>query len=186
MRSKLPELKRETIQVPREEVRDRDWSNKLKGKVYADAKRGVTPIRVGDAVLLKAEKSNKFSTNFRSSPFKVVEKTGSEVTVRNETGVEFKRNTAFVKRYNDPGDSVRDVLPTSELSGRSLVESSSPVQAVPESVSGSSTQAVPESVSGNEMVQPEGRVSLSSEQRSIRKSSRVVRKPACFQHYVLN
>ena len=188
MRSKLPELRRETVQVPREEVRDRDWSNKLKGKVYADAKRGATPksIRVGDAVLLKAEKLNKFSTNFHSSPFKVVEKTGSEVTVRNEAGVEFKRNTAFVKRYNDPGNSVRDVLPTSELSGRSLVESSSPVQAVPESVSGSSTQAVPKSVSGNEMVQPDGHVSSSSEQRSIRKSSRVVRKPARFQDYVLN
>jgi len=188
MRSKLPELRRETVQVPREEVRDRDWSNKLKGKAYADARRGATPksIRVGDAVLLKAEKSNKFSTNFRSSPFKVVEKTGSEVTVRNEAGVEFKRNTAFVKRYNDPGGGVRDVLPASELSGRSLVESSSPIQAVPESVSGSSTQAVPESVSGNEIVQAEGRVSSSTDQRSIRKSSRVVRKSVRFQDYVLN
>ena len=97
----MPELRRETLQVPREEVRDRDWSNKLKGKVYADAKRGATSksIRVGDAVLLEAEKSNKLSTNFRSSPFKVVEKTGSEVTARNEAGVEFKCNTAFVKRY---------------------------------------------------------------------------------------
>ena len=58
MRSKLPELRRETVQVPREEVRDRDWSNKLKGKAYADARRGSTlkSIRVGDAVLLKAEK----------------------------------------------------------------------------------------------------------------------------------
>lgn len=188
MRSKLPELRRETAQVPREEVRDRDWSNKLKGKAYADARRGATPksIRVGDAVLLKAEKSNKFSTNFRSSPFKVVEKTGSEVTVRNEAGVEFKRNTAFVKRYNDPGGGVRDVLPASEQSGRSLVESSSPVQAVPESASGSSTQAVTESVSGNEIVQAEGRVSSSTDQRSIRKSSRVVRKPVRFQDYVLN
>jgi len=188
MRSKLPELRRETVHVPREEVRDRDWSNKLKGKAYADARRGAMPksIRVGDAVLLKAEKSNKFSTNFRSSPFKVVEKTGSDITVRNETGVELKRNTAFVKRYNDPGGGVRDVLPASELSGRSLVESSSPIQAVPESVSGSSAQAVPESVSGNEIVQAEGHVSSSTDQRSIWKSSRVVRKPVRFQDYVLN
>ena len=172
----MPELRRETVQVPREEVRDCDWSNKLKGKAYADARRGATPksIRVGDAVLLKAEKSNKFSTNFRSSPFKVVEKTGSEVTVRNEAGVEFKRNTAFVKKYNDLGGGVRDVLRASELSGRSLVESSSPVQ------------AVPERVSGNEIVQAEGRVSSSTDQRSIRKSSRVVRKPVRFQDYVLN
>ena len=79
-----------------------------------------------------------------------------------------------------------DLLPASELSGRSLVESSSPVQAVPESVSGSSSQAVTESMSGNEMIQAEGRASSSTDQRSIRKSSREVRKPVRFQDYVLN
>ena len=31
MRTKLPELRRETVEVLREEVQDRDWSNKLKG-----------------------------------------------------------------------------------------------------------------------------------------------------------
>ena len=108
----MPELKRETVQVPLEEVRDRDWSNKLKGKVYADSRRGATPksIRVGDTVLLKAEKSNKLLTNFRPNPFKVVEKTGSEVTVRSDAGVEFKRNTAFVKKYNNPGGVLREVV----------------------------------------------------------------------------
>jgi len=103
-----------------------------------------------------------------------------------EAGVEFKHNIAFLKRQNDPGGGVRDVLPASELSGRSLVEWSSPVQAVPENVSGSSTQAVPKSVLGNEMVQAEGCVSSLTDQRSIQKSSSVVRKPVHFQDYVLN
>ena len=100
MRTKLPELRRETVEVSREEVRDRDWSNKLKGKAYVDARRGATPksIRIGDTVLLKAEKSNKLSTNFRPSPFKVVQKTGTEVTVRNEAGEEFWRNSAFIRK----------------------------------------------------------------------------------------
>ena len=112
MRSKLPELRRETVQVPLEEVRDRDWSSKLKGKFYADSRRGATPksIRVRDTVLLKAEKSNKLSTNFRPNPFKVVEKTGSEVTVRSDAGVEFKHNTAFIKKYNNPGGVPREVV----------------------------------------------------------------------------
>ena len=68
MRSKLPELRRETVDVSREETRDKDWSNKLKGKTYADDKRGAVPksIRVGDAMLLKAEKSNKLSSNFHN------------------------------------------------------------------------------------------------------------------------
>ena len=72
MRTKLPELRRKAAEVPREEVRDRDWSNKLKGEAYADARRSATPksIRIGDTVLLKAEKSNKLSTNFRPSPLK--------------------------------------------------------------------------------------------------------------------
>ena len=74
MRTKLPELRRETVEVLREEVRDRDWSNKLKGKTYADVCRGARPksILIGDTVLLKAEKSNKLSINFRPSLFKVV------------------------------------------------------------------------------------------------------------------
>ena len=53
--------------MPREEVRDRDKSNKFKGKAYVDARRGATPksIRIGDTVQLKAEKSSKLSSNFR-------------------------------------------------------------------------------------------------------------------------
>ena len=84
VRSKLPQLKRETVRVPGEEVLKRDWSSKLKGKAYANFKRRAIPksIRVGDMVLLKAEKTNKLSTNFNPDPFKVVHKTGSEVTLR--------------------------------------------------------------------------------------------------------
>ena len=53
MRSKLQELRRERVDVSREETRDKDWSNKLKGKTYADDKSGAVPksIRVGDAVV---------------------------------------------------------------------------------------------------------------------------------------
>ena len=58
-------------------------------------------IRIGDTVLLKAEESNRLSTNFRPSPFKVVQKTGTEVTVRNEVGEEFRRNSASIRKYNE-------------------------------------------------------------------------------------
>ena len=88
MRSKLPELRRETVDVSREATRGTDWSNKLKGNDYADEQRNVVPrsLRVGDAVLLKAEKTNKLSSNCCPSPFKIVQKTGSEVTLSNENG----------------------------------------------------------------------------------------------------
>ena len=102
VRSKLLELKRETVGVPSEEVRQRYWAGEFKGKAYADLKRGATPksIRVGDTVLLEAEKTNKLSTNFNPDPFEFVHETGSEVTLRNGAGVELKRNTVFIKRYN--------------------------------------------------------------------------------------
>ena len=88
MKAKLSGLRREKVEVRREDVRDRYWWNKLKGKSYADAHRGATPksIRIGNTVLLKAQKSNKLPTNFRPSPFKVIQKTETEVTVRNEAG----------------------------------------------------------------------------------------------------
>ena len=69
------------MEVPREEVRDQDWLNKLKGKAYADGHRGAMAksIWIGNTVLLKAEKSYKLSTNFHPSPFKVVQQTGTEM-----------------------------------------------------------------------------------------------------------
>ena len=73
-------------------------------------------IWIGDTVLLKVEKSNKLSINFRPNPFKVVQKTGTEVKVINEAGEEFRRITAFIKKYNEQ-DNV------SKLNGK---ENSSP------------------------------------------------------------
>ena len=58
-----------------------------------------SPYRLA-TLLLKAEKSNKLSTNFHPSPFKLVQKTGTKVTVRKEAGKEFRRNTTFAKKYN--------------------------------------------------------------------------------------
>ena len=47
-------------------------------------------IQIGDTLLLKVENSNKLSPNFRPSPFKAVQKPGTEVTVRSEAGEEFR------------------------------------------------------------------------------------------------
>ena len=74
----MPELKGETVGVPGKDVQKRDLFGKLKGKAYADLKRGATlkSIRVGNTVLFKAEKTNKLSTNLKPDPFKVIHKTG--------------------------------------------------------------------------------------------------------------
>ena len=61
MKTKLPDLRRETKLD--EEIKDRDWENKMKGKLHADAQRGATPnpLAVGDKVLVKAQKANKLT-----------------------------------------------------------------------------------------------------------------------------
>ena len=49
----MPELKGETVGVPGKDVQERDMFGKLKGKAYADLKRGATlkSIRVRNTVL---------------------------------------------------------------------------------------------------------------------------------------
>ena len=119
MRSKLPELRRKTVDVSREATRDTDWSNKLKGKDYADEQRRAVPksLRVSDAVLLKAGKTNKLSSNLCPSPFKVVQKTGSKLTLRNDNGVELKGNSALVKKYNEQESTSVDAGPSNAHQG---------------------------------------------------------------------
>lgn len=53
VRSKLPELKRVAVGALGEEGWKQDWSSNLKGKAYADLKRGATPesICVGDTMM---------------------------------------------------------------------------------------------------------------------------------------
>ena len=63
MRSKLPELRRETP-ITNEEIRDRDWARKLTQKDYMDTKRHAveTEVEVGDLVLLRNNKRNSLQT----------------------------------------------------------------------------------------------------------------------------
>ena len=188
MRTKLPELRRETVEVPREEVRDRDWSNKLKGKAYADTRRGATSksIRIGDTVLLKAEKSNKFLTNFRPSPFKVVQKTGTEVTVRNEAGEEFRRNAAFMKKYNEQDGVSRPNGKENSLSE----EIGQRQEVVSPAVTGVSEnrpeplQKSPEK--GGETGSQMQTTSPAISQQTVRRSSRIVKRPVRFGDFVLS
>ena len=188
MRTRLLELRRETLELPREEVRDCDWWNKLKGKAYADTRRDATPksIWIGDTVLLKVEKSSKLSTNFHLSPSKKVQKTGTEVTVRNEAGEEFRRNTAFIKKYNKQ-DSV------SRQNGK---ENSSPEEVgqrekvIPPTMTGlSGNSPVPLQSSPGKEGETEIQMQTASpliSQQTVHRSSKIVKKPVRFGDFVLS
>ena len=98
MRTKLPELREEVIAT---EVRDRDSGMKAKAKMYADNKRNAkhSDLSPGDKVLVKQDRQNKLSTPFSPEPHEVVTKTGNSVVIESPEGVQLKRNTTHVKKY---------------------------------------------------------------------------------------
>jgi len=105
MRTKLPSWNcAENTLESVDEIRERDWINKLQGKLYADKRRRATKldVKVGDEVLLKQEKKNKLSPNFNPEPCKVVEIGGGQVTVQNKQGVNITRSTGHTKQYHKP------------------------------------------------------------------------------------
>ena len=116
LKTKLPEL-RCAGNLLDEGVRDHDWNHKFTHKEHADNKRGATgsPVVPGDLVLLKNTKtSGKLEANFESEPNTVQTKESSEVTVRSKEGVEYRRNSSFVKQYNPPGESAEATEATSQ------------------------------------------------------------------------
>ena len=139
---------------------------------------------------MKAEKTNKLSSNFNPAPFKVVQKTGTEVTLRNEAGVQLKSNTAFVKKYNEHND-------VSNSNGDQVVQASSTVQTdepgpgrVPETteVSGPSGIQGTTGVSENSQVQAGHSTEKedNAAERPVRRSTRTIRQPARYKDFVLD
>ena len=98
MRTKLPELREEVIAT---EVRDRESGMKAKAKVYADNKRNAkhSDLSPGDKVLVKQDRQNKLSTPFSPEPHEVVTKTGNSVVIESPEGVQLKRDTTHVEKY---------------------------------------------------------------------------------------
>jgi transposase InsO family protein len=121
IKTKLPEL-RSDKSVLDENVREKEWEEKLKAKNYLDLQRGTKPseLKAGDFVLMKNEKKeNKLSANFESSPVQIKRKEGSEIVVENERGEEKRRNSSFAKLYipESKGD-----IPESKDDGNEVYE----------------------------------------------------------------
>ncbi|CAL9684591.1 unnamed protein product [Knipowitschia caucasica] len=110
LRGKLPDISTPRIDI---EARDTDAENKGKYAEYADQRRGAkpSPVQVGDEILLKQDKVNKFTTTFNHTPHTVVSKNGNNVVVESPSGAQYSRNTTHVKVYTpaeqttSPGES---------------------------------------------------------------------------------
>ena len=105
IRTKLPELRHGSGDDT--DVRDRDAEQKGISKLYADTRRQAkeADIMIGDSVLVKREKQDKMDSTFKPSPFQVIDKQGSKVTVESPDGALYDRNVSWVKRYNEPQDT---------------------------------------------------------------------------------
>ena len=104
LKTKLPEL-RPNKSVLDESTRDRDWNQKLAGKMYGDKQRHAVdnPITPGDKVLLKNTKqSGKLAANFEPNPYTVQTKERQELTLKSTDGTVQRRNISFVKPYRTP------------------------------------------------------------------------------------
>ncbi|ESP04438.1 hypothetical protein LOTGIDRAFT_170831 [Lottia gigantea] len=82
-------------------IRDVDSERKGKGKLYTDEKRKAceSDLKTGDLVLLKQKPENKLMPNFETNPYRVISKYGNAVTVENNNGVRYKRNSTHVKKF---------------------------------------------------------------------------------------
>jgi len=77
-------------------MRDRDALSKLRGKEYSDKRHcyKVSPIQVGDRVLLKRMLRTKWDSKNDSTEYVVTERHGNRVTVRSHQGKEFVRDVS--------------------------------------------------------------------------------------------
>ena len=92
---KLPEI----CEKNNSEIQAKDSQAKQKMKEYADQRVQAreSNINIGDAVLVRQKKKNKFTTKFDPSPYKVVEIKGTMLTgVRNEKYI--TRNISHFKK----------------------------------------------------------------------------------------
>ena len=101
LKTKIPELRREKSQLD-EAIRDLDWKNKLAGKAKADDHRGAkaSTVEVGGQVLLRNTKEQgKSASKYESSLYTVTGKEGTELTLKSQTGDEYRHNSSFVRPY---------------------------------------------------------------------------------------
>ena len=123
MRTKVPSL---TVAVPDQEAQDRDFENKGRSKLYADARRGAkqSDIQPGDQVLVKRaphQMQNKLDTPYLPEPHHVVSGDSSHVTVESLQVVQYERNPTHLKRYHQ--EALPEGYPTEAMGDSS---SSSP------------------------------------------------------------
>lgn len=118
IQSKLPGIEDIETAVATLDYRDRDAIQKQKGKTHEDARRHAKPsnIQEGDTVLMQHLKpSNKLQTTFDRNRYTVLRRAGPKATVEDpETGKQFERNVAHLKKVAVPEPEPSSAIPEPE------------------------------------------------------------------------
>nr|XP_034321902.1 uncharacterized protein K02A2.6-like [Crassostrea gigas] len=125
LRTKLPQVENLQENVFDEEMRGKDVYSKYRNKLYVDEKRGAVDcdLEPGDSVLLKKAVKDKMDTPYHAEPYTLVQKTGNSCVVESPEGVTLKRNSEFVKKYQEPGTSESDVSDIPETYSEPIIVS---------------------------------------------------------------
>uniref|UniRef100_A0A1B0CJJ0 Integrase catalytic domain-containing protein n=1 Tax=Lutzomyia longipalpis TaxID=7200 RepID=A0A1B0CJJ0_LUTLO len=103
IRSKIPGMRDVAEIPPSTDYRDQDLLRKEKGKEGENKRRnaGTSGVQVGDTVLMQnLLPGNKLQSNFGRTLYEVKRKEGATATVEDrETGRQFQRNVAHLKKY---------------------------------------------------------------------------------------
>lgn len=100
LRHGLPLIGRAAVMIDDEEVRERDWSEKLVAKERENSRRHAKPseLRTGDEVYLKRDSKKKGESLFDSTIYKVIENNKGNVTAQDVDGREVKRDSTFFRK----------------------------------------------------------------------------------------
>lgn len=100
IRSSLPLVKSAMVQIDKDEMRARDWDEKMKSKEREDEKRRARSLRitVGDKVVLRRAAPRKGETNFHPTELEVISQRGGDLTMRAPDGATVRRNITLAKK----------------------------------------------------------------------------------------
>ena len=84
-------------------ARKNELTRKERNKEYADHRRNVkkSDIKIGDYVLVRQERKNKLTANYYPEPWKVIKKTGIEITGQRNNGHKITRNVSHFKKNTE-------------------------------------------------------------------------------------
>ncbi|XP_049277861.1 uncharacterized protein K02A2.6-like [Anopheles funestus] len=100
----LPSLKADPSWNRDENEKDTDAIRKMKGKIYADNRRGskVSEISEGDIVRIRNYVPGKLETRWSKERYEVIKKAGNDTIIVSEQGVRYRRPVAHLKKIEAP------------------------------------------------------------------------------------